>query len=55
LLKDDFSFEAVRELPAELAELPHYNGIPFSIQYFAATMDRVSGFLRPRVGRGAGF
>lgn len=45
LLKDGFSFPDVRDLPPEMADLPRYNGVSYSHEYFRASMDRLASFL----------
>jgi hypothetical protein len=45
ILKDGFSFQELPALPLDLTDLPRYNCVRYSYEYFDATMDRLVGFL----------
>ena len=45
ILKEGFVFPEKETLPADMAELPRYNCVPYSHAYFEAATERVMGFL----------
>jgi len=51
LLKDGFAYPKPETLPKELQDLPRYNSVRYSHEYFGATMNRVASFLVDEVGR----
>ncbi len=50
LLKDGFRFPPPGEMPEDIVELPRYNGIPYSTQYFTAMMTKIEEFLVTTAG-----
>ncbi len=53
VLMPGFAFPAPKALPAELAELPRYQSVTYSHEYFAAMLEKLCGYLRscPAAGR----
>jgi hypothetical protein len=45
VVKDGFTFDLKNPLPADLSELPRYNCVQYSHQYFDATIERLLTFL----------
>lgn len=45
ILKDGFTFPSEEALPKEICALSRYNSVPYSHQYFEATLDRIISFL----------
>jgi uncharacterized membrane protein YeaQ/YmgE (transglycosylase-associated protein family) len=47
VLKDGFSFPPKESLPFEIRELSRHNGVPYSHDFFDATLDKLVSFLAP--------
>lgn len=46
LMVDEFQYPPKKNIPDELEELLHHNGVNYSHEYFAATFDKLSDFLQ---------
>ncbi len=48
LMVDEFQYPSKEQIPADLEELLHHNGVTYSHEYFAATFDKLSDFLQKK-------
>ncbi|MCZ6513416.1 MAG: TIR domain-containing protein [Nitrospinae bacterium] len=48
LIVDEFQYPTKKEIPDDLEELLHHNGITYSHEYFDATFDKLSDFLQKK-------
>jgi len=48
LIVDEFQYPTKKEIPDDLEELLHHNGITYSPEYFDATFDKLSDFLQKK-------
>jgi len=46
LMVDEFQYPPKKNIPEDLEELLHHNGVNYSHEYFAATFDKLSDFLQ---------
>ncbi len=48
LMVDEFQYPPKEQIPADLDELLHHNGVTYSHEYFAATFDKLADFLQKK-------
>ncbi len=46
LMVDEFQYPPKDNIPDDLEELTHHNGVTYSHEYFDATFDKLSDFLQ---------